>query len=130
MTDRLCDTCGEPTDKFTMTIPARSGRGGKRLPRCQPCRIATKACATLHRAPAPYDEADLDRRLEALRREKADALSHEWMSSTSLWLRSINGEIRRLENALVHLRAWHLTQMAETVADDPAFIRKLLEVDE
>lgn len=81
----------------------------------------------LHRAPAPDDEADLDRRLEALRREKADALAHKWVPSTT-WLRVINADIRRLEIALVHLRAWHLTQMGETVADDPAFIRRLLEV--
>ena len=130
---RPCDTCGESTDLFAWPDQERMRRHGRslhgrRIPRCQPCRIATKACATLHRTPPPGDEAEVERRLLALRREKAEALG-TWMRGPSTeWLRLQNQAIRRAERDLRWLRAWTLTQMAETVADDPRFIRKLLEV--
>lgn len=126
---RLCDTCGEPTTEFGWGAKGR----GTRVPRCQPCRIATKACAILHRAPAPHDEADLERRLVAVRREKADILAGR---PTDFWgappwrLRDLNRQIDNLEVAIGHARAWTLTQMAETIADDPEFIRRLLEMTE
>lgn len=125
---RLCDTCGEPTDRFTLTIP---GRGGKRVPRCQPCRIATKACAALHRAPEPYDAADVERRLLEARWRKEETLAFRTLWNPKIQqLRVLNAEIRGRERDLDHHRAWVLTQMAETIADDPAFIKRLLEVIE
>lgn len=44
MPDLVCDVCGGPVDQYR-----RDGPGGKTIPRCTACRVATSACSALHR---------------------------------------------------------------------------------